>query len=151
MQADQFITLFTEFHKAVIDKLDTLSKVQQKQTYVLWVILAKLGSSTINTAQTVQIDEQELFMPEPMKTLPEIDAFERRLHENPKFRAKVVEILKKLGGHNIKQSVRLMLDRLVHDDLQAQFSYSGKRGKYIFAAYSGIISAMQSKHFYYLM
>lgn len=133
----------------ILAKLNLVSKIQLNQTNALWFLLTKLGSNSSKVDPVVVKDEdnkQEFSMPETMTTLAQMDEYERKLHENTRFREKAVEILVKLGGNNMKQSVRIMLDRLMHDNLQAQFSFSGKQGKYILAAFRGIIGVLLGKY-----
>lgn len=91
-------------------------------------------------------DYEHFSLPETMKTIPELNNFEQMLRTNIKYRENAIQILSGLDGQDMKHLVRLMLDRLVHDNLTCQFSFSGKRGKYTFSIYTGIFEVMLGKH-----
>lgn len=133
-----------------MQKLDMIMQFQQIQSIALKKILIKLDTlpEMPNCAlayATQEEEKQKLALPEPIETIAELDNFEQNLCDNSKFRERVVKTLTEIGGHNMRQAIRLMLDRLLHDNLAAQFSFFGKSGKYAFSAYTKTIGIMLRK------
>ncbi|XP_064467943.1 uncharacterized protein LOC135378790 isoform X2 [Ornithodoros turicata] len=76
--------------------------------------------------RTTLIEETKL-LPQPMKTVEEVDEFEQQLTRDRE--KQLVGELSLLGGNTVKSSVRRIMSHILSDELGQLYSWEGRKGK----------------------
>ncbi|XP_054288892.1 uncharacterized protein LOC129004351 [Macrosteles quadrilineatus] len=129
----------TEFEKYT---RKSLSELRFKINSILETqkeILKELKAMPLGVPQSISssnseddLINQEAFGKLPVKTKEELRDFEEHLQKRS-FREFVVNELRKLGGHDLKSIILIMMPKILSNELAQEFSWIGGKGKTIFS------------------
>eukprot|EP00102_Acyrthosiphon_pisum_P019368 XP_016656578.1 PREDICTED: putative uncharacterized protein DDB_G0282133 isoform X2 [Acyrthosiphon pisum] len=113
------------------DMTAKIDRIEERQTNMMHYAASNdyPCNSSGNVLHTNSIDETWNF---PLTSFEELDGFEQNLLDDG-YKIKLISYLRRLEKPTIGAMTREILAKLFHNDLLAQFSYVGQKGKKIFS------------------